>query len=295
MKKMLFVVNPYAGVRKINRYLSDVIGIFNRAEYEVMIYMTAGRMDATRYVRENAHRADLVVCAGGDGTFNETVTGVLNSGVDVPVGYIPCGSTNDFAASLKLSTNILQAAKDIVMGMPVSYDVGQFGDRYFSYVASFGAFTRASYATPQSVKNALGHTAYLLEGIQELSQLKSERVRIETEDMVLEDDYLFGAISNSISVGGILKLDPKQVDMRDGQFELLLVRAPRDLYEVSECIQALQNKKYNCAMITFARADKVRVIADAAMPWTLDGEREDGHEEVAVANLRHAIRLMKRG
>lgn len=295
MKKMLFVVNPYAGVRKINRYLSDVIGIFNRAEYEVITYMTAGRSDATRYVQANAHQVDIVVCAGGDGTFNETITGVLCSGADVPVGYIPCGSTNDFAASLKLSNNILQAAKDIVMGIPVSYDVGQFGDRYFSYVASFGAFTRASYATPQSVKNALGHTAYLLEGIQELSQLKSERVRIETEDKVFEDNYLFGAISNSISVGGILKLDPKQVDMRDGQFELLLVRAPRDVMEISECIQALQNKTYNCAMITFARANKLRVIADAAMPWTLDGERENGHEEVSVVNLRHAIRLIKRG
>ena len=295
MKKMLFVVNPYAGVRKINRYLSDVIGIFNRAEYEVITYMTAGRSDATRYVQVNAHQVDIVVCAGGDGTFNETITGVLCSGADVPVGYIPCGSTNDFAASLKLSNNILQAAKDIVMGIPVSYDVGQFGDRYFSYVASFGAFTRASYATPQSVKNALGHTAYLLEGIQELSQLKSERVRIETEDKVFEDNYLFGAISNSISVGGILKLDPKQVDMRDGQFELLLVRAPRDVMEISECIQALQNKTYNCAMITFARANKLRVIADATMPWTLDGERENGHEEVSVVNLRHAIRLIKRG
>ena len=295
MKKMLFVVNPYAGVRKINRFLSDVIGIFNRAEYEVMTYMTAGRFDATRYVQENAHRADLVVCAGGDGTFNETITGVLRSGTDVPVGYIPCGSTNDFAASLKLSSNILQAAKDIVEGMPVSYDVGQFGNRYFSYVASFGVFTRAAYATPQSVKNALGHTAYLLEGIQELSQLKSEHVRIEMEDKVIEDDYLFGAISNSISVGGILKLDPKQVDMRDGQFELLLVRAPRDLMEISECIQALQKQKYNCAMITFARTNKLRVMADAAMPWTLDGERESGHEEILVENLLHAVQIMKRG
>lgn len=295
MKRMLFVVNPYAGVRKINRYFSDVIGIFNRAEYEVVTYITACRSDAARYVQENAHRADLVVCAGGDGTFNETVTGVLNSGVNVPVGYIPCGSTNDFAASLKLSTNVLQAAKDIVEGMPVSYDVGRFGDRYFSYVASFGVFTRVSYATPQSVKNALGHTAYLLEGIQELSQIRSMHIRIETETQTFEDDYLFGAISNSVSVGGILKLDPKQVDMRDGQFELLLVRAPRDLYEVSECIQALQNKKYNCAMITFVRANKLRVIADATMPWTLDGERESGHEEVSVVNLQHAIRLIKRG
>ncbi len=295
MKTMLFVVNPYAGMRKINRYLSDVIGIFNRADYEVITYITASQSDAAQYVQKNAARADIVVCAGGDGTFNETITGVLNSGTDVPVGYIPCGSTNDFAASLKLSTNILQAARDIVEGTPFSYDVGRFGDRYFSYVASFGVFTRASYTTPQSVKNALGHTAYLLEGIQELSQLRSEHVRIEMEDKVIEDEYLFGAISNSISVGGILKLDPKQVDMCDGQFELLLVRAPRDISEVSECIQALQKQKYNCAMITFSRTNKLRVFAKSTMPWTLDGERENGHEEIFVENLQHAIRIVKRG
>ena len=188
---------------------------------------------------------DGIVTIGGDGTFNETVTGLLESGLDLPIGYIPAGSTNDFAASLKLPLNPLNAAKAIVEGTPVSYDLGKFADRYFSYVASFGVFTKTSYATPQSVKNALGHTAYLLEGIQELSQLRKEHLRFEFDDRVIEDDFLFGAISNSTSVGGILTLDPKQVDMRDGKFELLLVRAPRDLMEVSECIMALQNKKYN--------------------------------------------------
>ena len=174
------------------------------------------------------------------------------------------------------------------------YDVGRFGDRYFSYVASFGAFTRASYTTPQNVKNALGHTAYLLEGIQELSQIRKVHVRFDTEDQVVEDDFLFGAISNSTSVGGILTLDPKQVDMGDGKFELLLIRAPRDFAELSECLRALQTQKYNCGMITFLSASRVRVTADARMPWTLDGEREDGHGRVVAENLHHAFKLMKR-
>ncbi len=295
MKTMLFVLNPFAGMRKIHRYLSDIIGIFNRADYEVITYITARQGDAAGKVQEKAGQVDLVVCAGGDGTFNETITGVLRSGADVPVGYIPCGSTNDFAASLKLSTNVLQAARDIVEGQPRAYDVGRFNGRYFSYVASFGAFTKVSYVTPQTVKNTLGHMAYLLEGIQELSQIRAEHVRIEVGDRVIEDDFLFGAISNSISVGGILKLDPKQVDMCDGQFELLLVRAPRELGEVSECIQALQKQKYNCAMINFSRADKLRVLASPAMPWTLDGEREDGHGEISVENLHRAVKIMKRG
>jgi len=294
MKKMLFVMNPYSGMRRAVRYLADIIAMFNRAGFEVITHMTGGQGEAVEVVREIAPRVDLVVCCGGDGTFNETISGVLKSGADVPVGYIPAGSTNDFASSLHLSTNILQAAKDVLDGVPVSYDIGKFGERYFSYVASFGAFTRASYSTPQSIKNALGHTAYVLEGITELSQIRKEHVRMEIDGQVIEDDFVFGAISNSTSVGGILTLDPKQVDMADGLMEIILVRAPQNLMELSECIQAVQSQKYNCAMITFRSAEKIRVYADPYMPWTLDGEREEGHAMVDVENMHHAIRLIQR-
>ena len=295
MKKMLFVMNPYAGQKKAAKFLPEVISIFNRAGYEVVIHMTEGQGDAARVVEQRAKNADLVVCCGGDGTFNETITGLIRSGTDVPVGYIPAGSTNDFAASLKLSTGIVDAAQDIMLGQPIAYDVGKFGDRYFSYVASFGAFTQVSYTTPQSVKNALGHTAYVLAGIQELSQIRKEYIRVDLDDEVIQDDFLFGAISNSTSVGGVLNLNPSQVDMRDGRFEILLIRAPKNLTELSECILALQSQKYdNCAMITFRSASKVKVYADPRMPWTLDGEREEGHEEVMVENIHHAIRLIQK-
>lgn len=293
MKKLLFIMNPFAGTRRANRYLSEIIATFNRADYDVTAYMTAGPGDGARLVAQRAGDMDLVVCVGGDGTFNETVSGILRSGADIPIGYIPAGSTNDFASSLHLPTNILKAARQIVEGQPVRYDVGRFGDRYFSYVASFGAFTRASYSTPQNVKNALGHTAYILESIQELSQIKKIHVRFDTDEQVVEDDFLFGAISNSTSVGGILTLDPKQVDMRDGKLELLLVRVPRDLTELSECLRALQSQRYNCSMITFLSSSKVRVTANADMPWTLDGEREDGHELVDAVCLHHAIQLIQ--
>ena len=294
MKKMLFVMNPYSGTRRANKYLVDIIDLFNRANYEVMVHMTQGQGDATKVVAAKAHEMDLIVCCGGDGTFNETISGMLSVGADVPLGYIPAGSTNDFATSLKLSGNVMQAAQDILDGQPVTYDVGKFGNRYFSYVASFGAFTKASYATPQSIKNALGHTAYLLEGISELSQIKNEHVRLEIDGQVVEDDFLFGAICNSTSVGGIVTLSPEVVDLADGQMEILLVRAARSLAEIAECIQAVQTQKYNCAMITFRSAKKVRVFADPDMPWTLDGEREEGHAQVDVENVHHAIRLMKR-
>ena len=294
MKKMLFIMNPFAGVKRANRHLADILLTFNQAGYEVITHTTLGRGDATAVAREKGKDVDLVVCCGGDGTLNETITGLLSAGADTPIGYIPAGSTNDFAASLKLSTNIPRAAQEIVEGEPVSYDVGRFGSRYFSYVASFGAFTKSSYTTPQNIKNALGHTAYILSGITELSQIRNEHVRMEIDGQLGEGDFLFGAICNSTSVGGILTLDPKQVDMGDGLFEILLIRAPENLAEIHECIQALQSQRYNCAMITFRSARKVRIFADPQMPWTLDGEKEDGHEVVEVENLHHAIRLVQK-
>ena len=294
MKKMLFVVNPNAGLKKAGKYLMEIVDIFNRADYEVSVYITQKQGDARNMVAQRAAGMDAVVCCGGDGTFNETVTGMLSAGLDVPLGYIPAGSTNDFANSLKLPLDPLEAAQNIVQGQPVAYDVGRFEDRYFSYVASFGAFTRTSYTTPQSIKNALGHTAYVLNGISEISQIRQIQVKMELDGQELEDKFLFGAICNSTSVGGILTLDPNQVDMRDGKFELLLVRAPKDLAELNECVWAMQRQEYNCKMITFCSAAKVRVLADPGMPWTLDGEKEEGHSVVEVENIHHAIKLMKR-
>ena len=295
MKKMLFIMNPYAGKRRANKYLTDILEMFNRADYLVTVHMTAGPGDATGVVQALAPGMDIVVCCGGDGTFNETVAGLLKANVDIPVGYIPAGSTNDLAASLHLPTEPLEAAQEIVEGVPVSYDAGSFCGRFFSYVASFGAFTRTGYTTPQSIKNALGHTAYVLSGISELSQIRPEHIRMEINGEVVEDDFLFGAICNSTSVGGILTLDPKQVDMTDGKLEVLLVRSPQSLLELTECIAAVQSQQYNnCEMITFRSGSKIEITADPEMPWTLDGEREDGHEHITVVNKHLAYRLVQK-
>ncbi len=294
MRKMLFIMNPYAGTRRANRYLPDILSLYSKAGYDVTVHMTAGPGDCLQTVLRLVDQADVVVCAGGDGTLNETVNGILQKGRDVPIGYIPCGSTNDFAASLKLPTNVMKAAQLILEGTPQRLDVGLFQDRYFTYVASFGAFTRASYSTPQSVKNALGHLAYILGGIQELSQLKSHPVHIELPDREIQGSYLFGAVSNSTSVGGILSLDPKQVDMTDGKFELLLVRAPKDIGEINGFIRALQTKKYNCGMMTFLTTEALTVHTDAQMPWTLDGERAEGQSCIRIENLHHAVQIITR-
>lgn len=294
MKKLLFILNPVAGQKKANKSLPEIVMLFNQAGYEVITHVTDSSGSATRAVQTLGPEADLIVCCGGDGTLSETVTGLIRSGLDVPIGYIPAGTTNDFASSLGISSNVLQAARDILEGEPVAYDVGRFGSRYFSYVASFGAFTKASYLIPQNIKNALGHTAYVLGGITEISQIHPEHIRMEIDGQVVEEDFLFGAICNSTSIGGILTLDPKQVDMGDGLFEVLLVRAARNLEEIAECIRAVQTQKYNCAMITFRSARHIKIQANPEMPWTLDGEREDGHDQVEVENLHHAIRLMRR-
>ena len=293
MKKMLFILNPCAGTKKANKVLADILAVFNRADFLVHTYVTAGPKDAIDAVKRLGPGMDMIVCCGGDGTFNETVTGLLEAKLDIPLGYIPAGSTNDFAHSLHLSTDPLTAAQQIVEGSPEPLDVGRFDTRYFSYIASFGAFTKASYTTPQNVKNALGHTAYMLEGIRELSQIRKTHVRLELDGETLEDDYLFGAVCNSTSLGGILTLDPNQVDMGDGLFEVLLVRAPRELGEITECIAAVQKQQYNCRMMTFRSTKQVEIYADADMLWTLDGEKAPGHSNVSVTNLHHAIKLMK--
>ena len=294
MKKLLFIMNPFAGQKKANKVLPEILMVFTEAGYEIQMAMTTGAGSATKLAAERGGDVDLIVCCGGDGTLNETVTGLLNAGLNIPIGYIPSGTTNDFASSLKLSHNPVEAAKDIVEGQAVSYDVGKFGNRYFCYVASFGAFTKTSYAMPQSVKNALGHTAYVLGGISELSQIRNEHIRMEIDGEVVEDDFLFGAICNSTSIGGILTLPPNRVDMGDGIFEVMLIRAARNINELPECILAVQNQSYNCGMITFRPARSVKITADPFLSWTLDGEKADGYSEITVENLHHAIRIVKR-
>lgn len=295
MKKLLLILNPCSGKKKASHALADVVNVFNRGGYDVTVYITAARGDATKVVAQRAPEFDLVVCAGGDGTFNETISGLLAGGHDTPIGYLPAGSTNDFASSLHLSKNLVEAARDIVEGTPRRLDVGRFNDRYFSYVASFGAFTRASYATSQNVKNALGHLAYILSGIKELAYIRSRRLRFTLDDgRVLEDEYIFGAISNSTSVAGILTLSEDLVDMNDGVFELLLVRKPENLLELNDCVLALTTQDYHTPMLTFTSTRSVEIEAPEDMDWTLDGEREPGSAHCRAENLHDAIRIVTR-
>ncbi len=291
-KRLLLILNPISGKMMGKRHLADVLEQFCRAGYIPSVYVTGARGEAREMACTHGGAVDLVVCLGGDGTFNEVVTGLLDGGHTTPIGYIPCGSTNDFAAGIGLKKSIPEATAAILEGTPHTYDVGVFGERYFSYVASFGIFTRASYATPQNVKNTLGHLAYVLEGMKELSNIRPRHVRFEVDGKTVEGDYLFGAVSNATSLGGVLKMDPAAVDMNDGLLELLLVRMPRNATELSECIRALAEHRYDTDVITFMSGSQFTVSADPAMDWTLDGEWGSGGDTVCIRNRRDAITLI---
>ena len=295
MKKLFLVMNPCSGKKRANKVLAEIIDVFNRADYEVTAYMTAARGDATRAAAERAADFDRIVCIGGDGTLNEVIAGLHKVGQQTPIGYIPAGSTNDFANSLGLPKDLLDAARLAATGEPRKLDIGSFNGRCFSYVASFGAFTRTSYATPQGMKNALGHVAYLLAGAKELTSIRSTHMRFVLADGTsFEDDYIFGAISNSTSVAGLLTLSPDLVDLNDGLFELLLIRKPHSLLELSDCVLALTTQEYHTPMLTMVSTGRVEIDCPSELDWTLDGEYAAGQAHCVVENLHDAIRVIVR-
>ncbi len=292
MKKVLIILNPCAGTKQANKFFVEIIQAFCEAGFEPVVRTTLRAGDGTAIARESAPRFDLVVCIGGDGTFNEVIAGVLESGAQTPIGYIPAGSTNDFAGSIGLSKDVVQAAEDIAHGRARTLDVGCFNGRYFSYVASFGAFTQASYEAPQSIKNMLGHMAYILEGIKDIPSIRPMKVWLKTEQGVYGGEYIFGAVCNSTSVGGILTLSDDLVDMNDGKFEVLLIKSPSNILELNQILLALTTQNFHSPMISFFSSSRLEITADPDMPWTLDGEYQEGSETIVIENIRDAIRLM---
>ena len=292
MKKALVIINPHAGRMKLLRDLPDVDTILYNGGYEADIYFTKCRGDATAKVLKSALGYDLIVCGGGDGTYNEVISGVIKSGIDIPVGYIPAGTTNDFASTLELSPVHKTAAQQIVLGAPKKLDIGLFGERYFSYIASFGVFTSSSYSANQKMKNTLGHMAYILEGMKDLSALKSYRVKVETDDETFEDDFIFGAVCNSRSIAGLIKLDEKIVDLSDGRFEVILIRMPRQIIELPKILSALQTGSNTDKNVIFVHSNTVKFTTSGVLDWSLDGEHAISSGEIELKNIHEAIRLV---
>lgn len=292
MKKLLFIFNPYSGKAQIKNKLLEIVDIMVKAGYEVTIYPTQARADALNLVQKRAKKYDLVVCSGGDGTLDEAVSGMMVSEKKVPLGYIPAGSTNDFANSLKIPKDMVKAAKAAVSGKKFACDVGKFNDSFFIYVAAFGIFTAVSYKTSQEWKNILGHAAYILEGAKSLHEITSYHMRVEYEDQVIEDEFIYGMITNSNSVGGFKNMTGKNVLLDDGKFEVTLIRKPKNLVELNEILASLSNMIDDTDAIYSFKSDCITFYAEEKVPWTLDGEYGGNPQEVKISNQQQALEIM---
>ena len=295
-KKALLLVNPNAGRKTIRTKLLEVIYVLKHGGYDTVTYPTEFAGEIPSYLKEELCRSryDLVVTVGGDGTLNETITGLLNAESTVPLGYIPAGTVNDFAVAHGIPRDTMKAADKIVHGVPTPCDVARFGtDRYFTYVAAFGVFTGVSYQTPQQSKNLLGRTAYFLEALKELPGVHDFDVEIEADGVYLHDRYIYGMISNTLTVGGVLKLKEKQrVELDDGLHEVLLIRAPKNLGELHEIVNSLLRNDFSNEYIVTFKTAELRVKTEETLTWSLDGEYGGATTDVRIKNLHKALNLI---
>ena len=294
MKKMLFIYNPNAGKGLLKAQLSDVLDIMVKAGYELTVYPTQSYKDAYRKIVNMEKDFDMVVCSGGDGTLDEVVTGMMKRDKEnrIPIGYIPTGTTNDFASSLHISRDILEAADTTVHGKPFACDVGKFNKDIFVYVAAFGLFTDVSYQTNQKLKNALGHVAYVLEGVKRLSNIPSYHIKVTVDGKEIEDEFMIGMITNSRSVAGFRSIMGKDVKFDDGEFEVTLIKKPKSLIGLQEIITALLVENFDTKHMYTLKAKEIILESKDEIPWTLDGEFGGQHEEVHIINKKQALEIL---
>ena len=292
-KKLLFVFNPLSGKGLIRQHLLEIIDILTKGGYDVTAHPTQAPGDAAEIVRAYGASMDLVVCSGGDGTLDETVTGIMETSPGTAVGYIPAGSTNDFAAGLGISSDMEQAARDIVNGRDFLCDVGAFEDMYFVYIAAFGMFTEVSYQTDQALKNALGHVAYLMEAGKKVFDIPSYHLTLNADGHHFEGNYTYGMITNARSVGGIRNITGPAVDLNDGLFEVTLIRTPTNPVDVPDIIQTLLNPGQRSEMVDRFKARRIDILSNTEIAWTLDGEYGKTHRRVRIENLNKALHILR--
>lgn len=295
-KRVLVIINPCSGRYTVRNQLLHIADDFTKAGFETTVYTTQKRGDATEYAKLLADKFDLIVCRGGDGTFNETANGILESGIDIPLGYIPSGTTNDFAHSLGIPTNTTKAIDLICNVEPKYHDMGQINNgRYFCYTASFGVFTKCSYNTSQKFKNAFGYSAYVVEGLKELRDFEPTPMRIECDDTVYEGEYAFGAISSSLNIGGIIKYKPEEISFDDGMFELNLAKMPRGAKVWTNLAkELLVDHTYNEDLFTLAKGSHFVIESFGnEIPWTLDGEYGGAYKITEIDCRKQVIKVFK--
>ncbi len=292
-KKLYFLFNPTSGKGRIREHLLEIVDIFTKAGYEVTVHPTQAQGDAQRLTEELADEYDLIVCSGGDGTLDEVVTGLIRSDSLTPVGYIPAGSTNDFAQSLQIPSNMVKAAETVVNGRAFPCDVGAFNDDTFIYVAAFGLFTDVSYQTNQRLKNIFGHAAYVMEGAKRLYDIPSYYLEVEVNGETIRDEFIYGMVSNSVSVGGVKNLMSQTVELDDGLFEVMLIRMPQNPLQLNEIMTNLvMPKSCDTPYIFTCKTDHIEIRSEDAVPWTLDGEFGGEHKEVQINNRCRRITFM---
>ncbi|MCD7708934.1 MAG: YegS/Rv2252/BmrU family lipid kinase [Clostridiales bacterium] len=292
-KKLLFIVNPHSGKQLIKNHMLTIVDDMVKAGYSVMAYTTQGPEDAKDKVIEEAGNFDRIVCCGGDGTLDEVMTGLMISGIDTDIGYIPAGSTNDFANSLGLPKMMVRAAQRAIGGEPFPCDIGEFNDDTFVYIAAFGLFTEVSYQTSQQLKNIFGHVAYLMQSVKSLYDIASYNLRIECNGQTITDEFVYGMITNSTSVGGIKDMTGGDVKLDDGLFEITMIRMPKNPFELSEVLACLANMIADSKLIYSFKSDEVKIFSAEPVSWTLDGEYGGEHSEVVVRNLKQRVRILR--
>ena len=292
MKKALFIYNLNAGKGLLKPKLPDIIDIIVKADYELEVYPTQNYRDAYRKVRNYEEVYDLIVCSGGDGTIDEVVTGMMHRKKQTPIGFIPTGTTNDFATSLYIPRDLLKAADTAVNGIPFACDIGVFNDDVFAYIAAFGLFTDVSYQTKQEVKNILGHLAYVLEGSKRIFNIPSYCIKVTYDDVEIEEDFIFGMVTNSRSVGGFRNMIGDRVVFDDGEFEVTLIKMPKNPIEMQEIIGALVLSKLDSKHMYAFKASKIKFESNDEIAWTLDGEFGGDHDIVTIENKTRALEIM---
>ena len=288
-QSLMLVINPTAGKNQARDNLFPLTNYFFTHNYHVTVFPTQAKGDACNYVAEYATQYDALVCVGGDGTLNAVLNGMLHRALRTPITYLPAGTTNDFAQTLGIQKHLLDPYKSFTETEDRLIDAGKFGDGYFSYVASFGLFTKCSYATPRTMKRLLGHFAYVLEGMKDLHALDATPLTVTADGKFFEGAYIFGAFSNSLSIGGMLKYDENSVDMNDGKLEMLLIRKPETLPDLHRLILALKNNDFSDKHIDFASASTFRLHAAAGFDWSIDGEYAAGGIDTVIRCVKDAV------
>ena len=294
-KKVLFIFNPVSGKSQIRTDLVDILEILSRRDYVITCYPTRCKGDARNLIRNRKDDYLYVVCAGGDGTLDEVVSGMMENLEKpfIPIGYIPAGTTNDFAASLGIPSDMKAAAKVVAEGSTFLCDLGRFNeDSYFTYVAAFGIFTETSYETPQDLKNLLGHPAYILQGMMDLGKIRTYHFKVESKEFSVSDDFVFGMVTNSKSVGGFPDITGSEVDLSDGVFEVTLIKMPANILELNDIVQYLNHTTDKSDLVYRFKTSHLVMESGETVKWTRDGEYGGSFKKVELFNLHKAMKIL---